>query len=44
MSHKSHSDFADEPIVLRLVIMPDGKLGGMGINPLSQVPPIDPEP
>jgi hypothetical protein len=38
------TDFTDEPLVLRLVIMPDGKIAGMGFGPLSQVPPIDPEP
>ncbi len=35
---------ADEPMVLRLVILPDGSLGGMGFNPASQLPPVDPEP
>jgi hypothetical protein len=39
-----YSDFADEPVVLRVVINPDGSYGGDGINPLSRVPPIDPEP
>lgn len=38
------SDFTDEPAVLRIVISPAGELIGMGLNPLSQVPPIDAEP
>ena len=38
------SDFTDEPVVLRLVIAPNGEMLGMGFNPLSRVPPIDPEP
>jgi hypothetical protein len=33
---------ADEPVILRLVILPSGKLAGMGVNPVSQAPPIDP--
>lgn len=39
-----YTDFADEPFVLRIVIMPDGGLGGIGLNPLSRVPSVDPEP
>lgn len=38
------SDFIDEPVVLRIVIAPNGEMMGMGLNPLSQVPPIDAEP
>ena len=38
------SDFADEPVVLRIVISPSGEMTGVGFNPLSQVPPIDAEP
>lgn len=38
------SDFTDEPLVLRFVILPDGRIGGMGFGPLSRVPPMDPEP
>ena len=38
------SDFADEPVVLRIVISPAGEMIGVGFNPLSQVPPVDPEP
>jgi len=30
--------------VLRLVILPDGTMAGIGLNPQSQTPPIDPEP
>lgn len=38
------SDFTGEPVVLRLVIAPNGDLIGTGLNPLSRVPPVDPEP
>lgn len=38
------SDFADEPVVVRLVIERDGSLGGIGVNPESATPPVDPEP
>lgn len=38
-----YSDFTQENIVVRLVIMPDGSLGGLGMNPESRTPPIDPE-
>jgi len=31
-----------EPFLLRWVITPDGKIGGLGLGPLSQAPPIDP--
>ena len=34
---------ASEPILLRLVILPDGALGGIGLSPASQPPPIEPE-
>lgn len=33
---------ADEPVLLRLVILPTGKLAGVGINPVSLAPPTDP--
>lgn len=38
--------FSDAPenVMLRLVILPDGTLGGIGMNPASQPPPVDPEP
>jgi hypothetical protein len=32
-----------EPIQIRWVIEPDGKISGAGINPASQAPPVDPE-
>lgn len=35
------TDFG-EPILLRWVINPDGTIGGMGLGPRSQAPPIDP--
>jgi hypothetical protein len=38
------SDFTDEPLVLRIVMMPNGKIAGLGFGPLSQVPPVDQEP
>lgn len=30
-----------EPVVIRLVIEPDGMISGVGINPESQNPPVD---
>jgi len=39
-----YTDYAEEPFVLRIVILPDGSLGGIGLNPLSQAPAVDPEP
>jgi len=35
-------DNMEEPILLRWVIMPGGYIGGLGLGPLSQAPPIDP--
>lgn len=35
-------DNMDEPILLRWVILPGGYIGGLGLGPLSQAPPIDP--
>jgi hypothetical protein len=32
----------EEPFLLRWVITPEGKIGGLGMGPLSQAPPIDP--
>lgn len=32
-----------EPFLLRWVMLPDGKIGGLGLGPLSQAPPIDPQ-
>lgn len=31
-----------EPLVIRIVVSPDGKYAGIGVGPLSQVPPVDP--
>lgn len=31
-----------EPFLLRWVMNPDGTIGGIGLGPLSQAPPIDP--
>lgn len=36
------SNFA-EPIMIRWVILPTGELIGLGMNPASQAPPIDPQ-
>jgi hypothetical protein len=33
---------ADEPMMLRLVMLPTGELAGVGVNPQSQAPPTDP--
>jgi len=33
---------ADEPMIVRLVILPTGELAGVGLNPRSQAPPTDP--
>jgi hypothetical protein len=35
-------DNIEEPILLRWVILPGGYIGGLGLGPLSQAPPIDP--
>ena len=35
-------DNFEEPILLRWVILPGGYIGGFGLGPLSQAPPIDP--
>lgn len=31
-----------EPFLVRWIINPDGTIGGLGLGPLSQAPPIDP--
>lgn len=31
-----------EPFLVRWVMNPDGTIGGLGLGPLSQAPPIDP--
>ncbi|MGE0354868.1 MAG: hypothetical protein AB7I33_03195 [Gemmatimonadales bacterium] len=39
----SQFDNFDEPLLFRWVILPKGEIGGMGMGPASQAPPIDPE-
>jgi hypothetical protein len=36
-------DLAPEPLLLRWVISPDGKVAGQGMGPASQAPPTDDE-
>jgi len=36
-------DLAPEPLLLRWVISPDGKVSGQGLGPASQAPPTDDE-
>lgn len=36
------SDFTDEPVAIRWVFLPGKMIGGLGMNPLSRVPPVDP--
>lgn len=36
------SEFTSEPIALRWVLLPGKKTLGYGVNPLSQLPPVDP--
>ena len=36
-------DLAPEPLLLRWVISPDGKISGQGMGPASQAPPTDDE-
>ena len=31
-----------EPLLIRVVVSPDGKYAGLGVGPLSQAPPVDP--
>lgn len=31
-----------EPLLIRIVVTPDGKYAGTGVGPLSQAPPVDP--
>ncbi len=35
-------DVFDEPFMIRFVITPEGKIGGIGINPASAAPETDP--
>lgn len=37
-------DVFDEPFMIRFVITPEGKIGGIGINPASAAPETDPPP
>ncbi|MEE9206757.1 MAG: hypothetical protein V3U67_00080 [Gemmatimonadota bacterium] len=39
----SFTDF-EEPLMIRWVITPEGRIDGFGMNPLSQAPEIDPAP
>lgn len=36
------SEFTSEPLMLRWAFNPKGEIVGIGFNPLSQAPPIDP--
>lgn len=36
------SEFTSEPIALRWVLLPGKKTLGYGVNPASQLPPVDP--
>lgn len=37
------TEFTQEPVAIRWVLMPGKMIGGVGLNPLSRVPPVDPE-
>ena len=36
------AEFSEEPVAIRWVILPGKRLGGAGMNPLSRMPPADP--
>lgn len=36
------SEFTQEPLMLRWVLEPGKLVGGLGLNPASQAPPVDP--
>ena len=36
------SEFTEEPLMLRWVLEPGKLVGGLGLNPASQAPPVDP--
>ena len=36
------TDFADDAVMLRWVLLPGKMVGGLGMNPASQAPPVDP--
>lgn len=37
------TEFTQEPVAIRWVLLPGKMLGGVGLNPLSRTPPVDPE-
>lgn len=39
--HTAEFSALPEPVVIRVVIEPDGAISGLGINPQSQNPPVD---
>lgn len=39
---KAKFSIADEPMVIRIVMNAKGEMMGLGMNPASQTPPIDP--
>jgi len=41
--HTGRFSVMPEPIQIRWVIEPDGRISGARINPASQAPPVDPE-
>ncbi|HWA40168.1 MAG TPA: hypothetical protein VG712_01060 [Gemmatimonadales bacterium] len=36
------TEFTQEPVMLRWVLLPGKMIGGVGMNPASQAPPVDP--
>ena len=38
----SATEFTDQPVMLRFVLEPGRKIAGVGMNPASQAPPVDP--
>jgi hypothetical protein len=38
----SKFDHSDEPVMLRIVMLASGQFAGLGLNPASAAPPIDP--
>jgi hypothetical protein len=37
------TEFTQEPVAIRWALLPGKMIGGVGLNPLSRVPPVDPE-
>jgi hypothetical protein len=37
------TEFTQEPVAIRWVLLPGKMIGGSGMNPLSRMPPADPE-